>query len=392
MNYIKEINAFYDRVERTPLSASAIVLWYTLMHINNKAMWIEEFTVAAPVLRLKSGLTESSFKRARAELKEKGYITYTSRGRNQAPAYRMIRLDLAGAGCGAGMVNTDGRDGSCLKAEQVAGSADLVTDSGTGQVATGKADQNMDVGLDQVVDGEANQNVNREMNQNADHFTDHQANRTASTLIKHKQNVNKTKQDETTAAEDAFVFYQENFGVISPFVSDSLLNWVNDSGESLVMEAMKRAVERNKLSWRYVKSILQAWDRKGISSVEDAKAEEVAFQNERKQQGRGNGGQQNVEVVPDWFWERQRKEKLKAEKREQQQSEDDPETEAEIMALLEKHRNIGYQAPVPGRVPVTTRILSKKMGPVPLVPAKNPVFSGKVSRDNKPVPMSRIEY
>ncbi|WP_158701641.1 DnaD domain-containing protein [Lentibacillus sp. Marseille-P4043] len=345
------------------MSASAIVLWYTLMHMNNKAMWIEEFTAAGPVLRFKSGLTESSFKRARAELKEKGYITYTSRGRNQAPAYRMIRLDLAGAGCGAGTMTADGRDGSCLKAEQVDMRADQITDGGTDQVTVGKTDQTMDVGLDRGVDVEANQNVdremdritdhftnqnvNRDMNQNADHLADHladhQANRTASTLIKHKQNINKTKQDETTAAEDAFVFYQENFGVISPFVSDSLLNWVNDSGEPLVMEAMKRAVERNKLSWRYVKSILQAWDRKGISSVEDAKAEEVAFQNERKQQSRRNGLQQNVEVVPDWFWKRQQEDALKAEKKEQQLLEDDPETEAEIMALLEKHRNIGCQ-------------------------------------------------
>lgn len=48
MNYIKEINAFYDCLERHLLSASAVTLWHALMHINNKAMWIESFTVAAP--------------------------------------------------------------------------------------------------------------------------------------------------------------------------------------------------------------------------------------------------------------------------------------------------------------------------------------------------------
>ncbi|MFD1037262.1 hypothetical protein ACFQ3N_02335 [Virgibacillus byunsanensis] len=42
------------------------------MHIYNKAMWTDSFTVEAPVLRLKSGLKESSFKRARTELNEKG--------------------------------------------------------------------------------------------------------------------------------------------------------------------------------------------------------------------------------------------------------------------------------------------------------------------------------
>ncbi|MEI3598650.1 MULTISPECIES: hypothetical protein [unclassified Oceanobacillus] len=36
MNYIKEINAFYDHQEREPLLGSAVALWYTLMHMNNK--------------------------------------------------------------------------------------------------------------------------------------------------------------------------------------------------------------------------------------------------------------------------------------------------------------------------------------------------------------------
>src|SRR5690625_7205312 len=91
MNYIKEINAFYMKIETYPLTASANVLWYTLLHINNRAGWIKEFTVAAVVICVKSGLPESTFKRARNELRDKGYITYRSRG-TQAPVYRMISL------------------------------------------------------------------------------------------------------------------------------------------------------------------------------------------------------------------------------------------------------------------------------------------------------------
>ena len=36
MNYIKEINALYDRQEQKPLSGAAVTLWYALMHINNR--------------------------------------------------------------------------------------------------------------------------------------------------------------------------------------------------------------------------------------------------------------------------------------------------------------------------------------------------------------------
>ena len=45
MNYIKEINAFYDLMELEPLSASAVNLWHTLLHINNKAIWAIELNL-----------------------------------------------------------------------------------------------------------------------------------------------------------------------------------------------------------------------------------------------------------------------------------------------------------------------------------------------------------
>ncbi|GGM31813.1 hypothetical protein GCM10011351_17530 [Paraliobacillus quinghaiensis] len=86
MNYIKEIN---------PLSSSAVVaLWHTLMHINNKRGWKQTFTVAAGVLRMKAGLKDSAFKRARIELQEKGYISFQSKGGNQAARYDMKSLQF----------------------------------------------------------------------------------------------------------------------------------------------------------------------------------------------------------------------------------------------------------------------------------------------------------
>ncbi|GAA0442023.1 hypothetical protein GCM10008983_18890 [Lentibacillus halophilus] len=80
------------------------------------------------------------------------------------------------------------------------------------------------------------------------------------------------------------------------------------------MDAMQRAVERGKSNWSYVKAILQAWAKKGITTVEDAKAEEAAFRRSR-QQGRGGPSYaaRTEEVIPDWFREQKRQEKLKQE-------------------------------------------------------------------------------
>src|SRR5699024_10568670 len=91
MNYIQEINAFYTRKQTNPLSGSAATLWHALMHVNNRAHSVKEFSVSASVLCSKSGLPLSTFKRARAELCEKGYILHQSRG-TKAPVYQMVSL------------------------------------------------------------------------------------------------------------------------------------------------------------------------------------------------------------------------------------------------------------------------------------------------------------
>lgn len=92
MNYIKEINAFYDRLELNSLSSSAIALWFALMHINNKAAWTAEFTVAVSVLSVKTGLSERTISNARNELKQKGYIDFRSRKGNQSAVYKIFSL------------------------------------------------------------------------------------------------------------------------------------------------------------------------------------------------------------------------------------------------------------------------------------------------------------
>ncbi|SEQ47297.1 DnaD and phage-associated domain-containing protein [Virgibacillus subterraneus] len=305
MNYIKEINAFYDHIERNPLSASAVTLWHALIHINNKAMWAESFTVAAPVLRLKSGLTDSSFKRARTELKEKGYINYQSRGKNQAPVYQMVSLTL-GMDIGMNM------------------SVDLESDPG----------------VDGYLSHHTDQDANQPMNQVVDHHTDHGKD----PLIKQKKDKkkrNNTKRNDTAATTDVFVFYQENFGVINPFVSDALQNWLNDMGEDLVLDAMKRALVRGKGNWCYVQGILQAWVKKGITSVEAAKAEQVEFRrNQQRQQRSYVAGTE--EVVPGWFKEQKRKEKLKREQEKlERKSRNTAAEREEVERLLAAYRERG---------------------------------------------------
>ncbi|MED4473962.1 MULTISPECIES: DnaD domain-containing protein [Bacillaceae] len=219
-------------------------------------------------------MNESSFKRARTELKEKGYISYEPQGGNQAPVYRMISL-------------IENRE----DAQQVDSVGHGVDDNLTEPELAGEREARK---------GMAEETV--------------------------------TKPKQEAGEGEVFRFYQENFGVMSPFVIESMSDWVDDVGEALVMEAMKRALEQNRTSWGYVKSILQAWKKKGIRSVDAVQAEDVEFRN-RKQRRRyhyftsGN----REEVIPDWFKEQR-------EKRENKRMEVDPE-EAEVTRLKEE---LGY--------------------------------------------------
>lgn len=88
MNYIGEIEALYIDIETNPLSSNAMSLWFALMHVNAGAGWVKQFSVAADILRFKAGLSSSSFKRARAELREKGYIEVISSG-SKSPVYEI---------------------------------------------------------------------------------------------------------------------------------------------------------------------------------------------------------------------------------------------------------------------------------------------------------------
>lgn len=90
LNYITEINKFYDWLETNPVSDSSIVLWHALMHINNKCGWKNEFTVAISTLELKTGLSKSSILRSRNNLAQAGRINFKTRSGQQSAIYSMI--------------------------------------------------------------------------------------------------------------------------------------------------------------------------------------------------------------------------------------------------------------------------------------------------------------
>ncbi|MFP7371717.1 phage replisome organizer N-terminal domain-containing protein [Lactococcus lactis] len=93
--------------------------------------------------------------------------------------------------------------------------------------------------------------------------------------------------------------YQANFGIVKPILYDDLKADLEDYGLELIIEAVKRAVKRQR-EYGYAQGILKSWNRSGIKTLEQAKAEEVSFQN--KSQNNQNKFQQQkpVKKAPEW--------------------------------------------------------------------------------------------
>ncbi|MEH7236779.1 DnaD domain-containing protein [Bacillus sp. JJ1562] len=257
MNYIKELNAFYDWLEINELSPSAINLWYALMHINNKAAWAETFTVAESVLCVKTGLTDRTLRKVRNELKQKNRIDFVSRKGGRAPIYKVISF-------------------FSNEATEI-NSADSAGDSAGGRSGGSAGDSSA---------------LNK--------------------LNKTKQNI---KQDEEGAHQNPFRFFEENgFGLISPHISENISLWIDDLSELLVIEAMKIAIEQGVRTWKYVESILRDWSKKGLKTVEQVKADQLAYRENKSRKGTAYSRKPvRKELVPAWMENKEDQETKRSE-------------------------------------------------------------------------------
>jgi DnaD/phage-associated family protein len=293
MNYIKLINAFYDRLETNSLSTSAIALWHALVHVNNKAGWQREFTVAVSVLCVKTGLSERTITNARNDLKIKGYLDFKSRKGSKSAVYWLFDLS--------------------------ANIADRITDKK--ELSEINADN---------VSCNTSDNVSCNTSDNV------------SALIKQKETkLNETKKEEEieATAMNPYNFFEENgFGTIGAHISQKISTWCKDLSDDLVVEAMKIAVERGVTNFSYVERILQDWTLKKISNVTQARALILAFkqkQNQQKKPSRYGSTPKRTEKLPDWFNE------TSEQKQDVLPKQDTEEKMLLLQKRLEKYKNPG---------------------------------------------------
>ncbi len=62
---------------------------------------------------------------------------------------------------------------------------------------------------------------------------------------------------------NVFQLYEENIGALTPLIADALRDAVQTYPERWITEALQIAVERNARNWRYVRAILDRWEKEG---------------------------------------------------------------------------------------------------------------------------------
>lgn len=92
MNYIKQINAYWNWVKLNDLPSRAGYLYLALLDCANAAGWKSEFNAPNSTLQAMAGLDKTGLNRYRNLLVQNGLILYTTGKRGTAGCYQIVPL------------------------------------------------------------------------------------------------------------------------------------------------------------------------------------------------------------------------------------------------------------------------------------------------------------
>ncbi|MBF7155737.1 DnaD domain protein [Bacillus albus] len=92
-------------------------------------------------------------------------------------------------------------------------------------------------------------------------------------------NTNLTKS--SSSSKNPFSFYENNIGMLNPFMADSIEQWIKDTSEEIVIAAMERALKQQK-KWKYAEGILKQWTNNNVKTIQDVEASEAEYKNRNK--------------------------------------------------------------------------------------------------------------
>lgn len=87
-----------------------------------------------------------------------------------------------------------------------------------------------------------------------------------------KNNVVVVEEQNYSSFKSVVKAYESVFGMINPFMVESLQYWSDDLSPELVIEALRISAKGNASNFKYTESILRSWETQGVKTLEDVKA------------------------------------------------------------------------------------------------------------------------
>ena len=229
IKYIDEINAFHSWLQVNELPASAILLWYSIMHYCNKTGWKKKFNIPISKLEADANLKRSTVYKARNLLEDFGLLTVIHRKGRQSAIYIIHPVTAI-----------------------LASKYETQTEN-SNEVASTERTQSW--------------------TQNEVASTE----RTQSWTIPRHRLLDKTK-DASAAADskkDVFDYYQNKIHPLQSSVEcDMLTSLIDEHGPELCMKAIDRAVFRKKRTVKYIAGILRNWKLDGYDEPDGSNPQE----------------------------------------------------------------------------------------------------------------------
>ncbi|QQZ10039.1 hypothetical protein [Heyndrickxia vini] len=252
MNYIREMNAFYDWVRSNPLTSAANTLWHALMHINNRTGWRNTFAAARSEIQAFSGLGRTAYYSARELLLEKGLITYKERG-TQATMFTIIPFCCSEYGIREDTKVGNNKSSSKNLKKFVVGHVTLKPGIGSDSISNSSHNRSSQMkpssSLNKPSLSQNKPSDKHDLSQNTSKLAENTAQNV--TIPKHI----KTKQIVYQIYVNVITYYEAHFDWLQPNRMEELMKWVDALGERFVLDAMEQAVSQQQ-PWSYAERLL----------------------------------------------------------------------------------------------------------------------------------------
>ncbi|MCL7748810.1 DnaD domain-containing protein [Halalkalibacter alkaliphilus] len=98
-----------------------------------------------------------------------------------------------------------------------------------------------------------------------------------STLRGQEEKEEEEEEEEEQPYALVFRFYEENIGVLNPFIAESIALWLEELSPEVVILAIKKALMKQK-RWDYAEGILKKWSNHNLTTIQAIEAAETHFQ------------------------------------------------------------------------------------------------------------------